>query len=394
LLRRRLRRGKEDPKRWREKLGEPGSLRPDGALIWLHAVGLGEVLALRGLIVQMAEQAPDLSFLVTSTARSSALVFAANLPSRCLHQFLPLDAPGYVARFLDHWRPALSIWAEQEIWPGMVVAASARGVPLALVNARLTEKSCRQRMRIRGLYADLLARFSIVSAQDGGTASRLRALGALNVRVEGSLKASAPPLSVDLAELERVRQAFAGRRLWVAASTHPGDEAEAMSAAEALPDRLLILVPRDIGRADAISATLTVRGIAHARRSMGEFPKAGDRVWIADSYGELGLWYRLAESAFVGGGFDKIGGHNPWEAAALGAAILHGPDVTNFQTDYAQLHEIDAARVVSSGGLRTALVAPDLAAVALRAKDLVVAERGKLAPLAQDLLALLSRRAA
>jgi len=394
LLRRRLARGKEDPQRWREKLGVPGLPRPEGTVIWLHAVGLGEVLALRGLIAQMAGLAPEAQFLVTSTARSSAMVFAANLPQHCRHQFLPLDAPGYVARFLDHWRPALSIWAEQEFWPGSVVAAHARGVPLALVNARLTDDSHRRRMRVRGLYADLLGRFSLVSAQDDRTAGHLGALGARAVRVDGAFKAAAPPLGVDAAELDRLRSALSGRRVWVAASTHPGDEAEAIAATEALPDRLLILVPRDIGRADAISAGLAARGLPALRRSAGGVPGPDVRVWIADSYGELGLWYRLAEAALVGGGFDRIGGHNPWEAAALGAAILHGPDVDNFRADYAQLHRADAARPVAPGALGTALAAPDLPSVAVRAMDMATAARGNLAPLARDLLALLPGNAA
>lgn len=192
-LRRRLARGKEDPARWREKLGEPSLPRPEGPLVWLHAVGLGEVLALRGLIAEMGRQAPGAEFLVTSTARSSAQVLAANLPARCRHQFLPLDAPGYVARFLDHWRPCLSVWAEQEIWPGAVAAADARGIPLALINARITEASHARRIRARGIHADLLARFAVVSAQDTATAARLANLGARDVRVGGSLKPAAPP---------------------------------------------------------------------------------------------------------------------------------------------------------------------------------------------------------
>jgi 3-deoxy-D-manno-octulosonic-acid transferase len=338
----------------------------------------------------MLNQRPDLSFLVTSTARSSAAVFSANMPPRCQHQFLPLDAPCYVARFLDHWRPDLSIWAEQEVWPTMAIATSSRGVPLALVNTRLTATGHRRRMRVRRAYADLLARFSLLSAQDEATVKRLKGLGAQKVRMDGSLKASAPALSADTAELERLRKALQGRRIWVAASTHPGDETEAVAAAEVLRDRLLILVPRDIDRADEISAALTAREIPHARRSAGGKPMANDRIWIADSYGELGLWYRLAEVAFIGGGFDQIGGHNPWEAAALDTAILHGPDLANFANDYAQLHYYDAARSVAAGELAQALDAPDLRAVAARAKELVLAARGNIAPLARDLLALLS----
>ena len=166
LLRRRLARGKELPDRWQEKLGQPTQPRPDGPLIWLHAVGLGETLALRGLIAAMAEQAPAAEFLVTSTTRASAEVLAANLPPRTRHQFLPLDAPRYLARFLDHWRPALSVWAEQDLWPGAVAATDSRGIPLALVNARMNADAFARRARWASLYADLFARFRLICAQD------------------------------------------------------------------------------------------------------------------------------------------------------------------------------------------------------------------------------------
>jgi 3-deoxy-D-manno-octulosonic-acid transferase len=392
LLKRRLARRKEDAHRWREKLGVPGIPRPEGTIVWLHAVGLGEVLSLRGLISEMGAQAPDLIFLVTSSTQSSATVFTENLPARCLHQFLPLDAYSYVTKFLDYWRPALSIWAEQEVWPGLVTWTHARGVPLALVNARITAASHRKRMILRGLYADLFSRFSIVSAQDAGTAERLGVLGASDVRIDGAFKASAPPLYADMAEVSRLRQAMPDRPIWVAASTHPGDEVEAIAAVEALPDKLLIIVPRDIRRADEIATLLTTRNLPHVWRSSGKLPTQTDRVWLADSYGELGLWYRLATVALIGGGFDRVGGHNPWEAAALGAAILHGPDVANFQSDYAQLNQIDAARPIMRGMLSKALNAPDLAAVAKRALAETSTAQGRLAPLARDLLKLLPRQ--
>jgi 3-deoxy-D-manno-octulosonic-acid transferase len=389
LLRRRLARGKEDHQRWREKLGEPGLPRPTGSIIWLHAVGLGEILALRGLIAEMADLAPDASFLVTSTARSSASVFKYNLPPRCQHQFLPLDAPRYIRQFLDHWRPELAIWAEQDLWPGAVVATHARGVPLALVNARLTANSFQSRMRIRTLYSDILARFSLVSAQDEDTAWRLQKLGANDVRVDGAFKAAAPPLVANKEELDHLKHLLSGRRIWVAASTHSTDETIVFDAADALPDWLLILAPRDIGRAASISAALSARGLSYVLRSEGGVPDRGVRVLLADTYGELGLWYRLADAAFIGGSFDGTEGHNPWEAAALGAAILHGPNIGNFRSDYTQLHQSNAARKVSSGTLVTALEQPDLVHVATRAKALVSMAQGKLAPLARDLLKLL-----
>ena len=388
LLRRRLRRGKEDTTRWREKLGEPSARKPEAPVIWMHAVGLGEVLALRGLIGEMSAKAPEAEFLVTSSARSSAQVLARNLPARTRHQFLPLDAPGYLKRFLDHWQPALSIWAEQELWPGAVVAAHDRGVPLAMVNARISAKSYAKRARVRQLYADLLARFKLVSAQDQATACRLEGLGASSVRIDGSLKPAAPALVADEAEHARLQAGLSGRSVWVAASTHPGDETEALLAAHTLPERLLILVPRDIRRADDIASEAIKQGFSVLRRSQGGLPADTTRIWLADSYGEMGLWYRLADAALVGGGFDEIGGHNPWEPAALGAAVLHGPDVRNFERDYATLREAQAARQVARGSLADALKDPELFEMAHRAHALVERARGSLAPLATELLAL------
>lgn len=392
LLRRRVARGREDPVRHAEKLGHPSAPRPGGRVVWLHAVGLGEVLALRGLIAAMARQQPELSFLVTSSARSSGHVMGANLPPATLHQFLPLDAPAFVARFLDHWRPDLSVWAEQEIWPGAVVAAHARGVPLALVNARLTEAGAARRGRARGLYRDLFARFALIAAQDADSAARLSDLGAQAVRVTGSLKVAAPPLMADPAHLAAAQAACAGRKVWTAASTHPEDEAQALAAQRILwaadPQWLLILAPRDPARAAQIAQGLA--GLPPALRSAGQVPGAGDAVWLADSYGELGLWYRLAGAALVGGAFGPVGGHNPWEAAQLGAAILHGPNVQNFRGDYAALHHAGAAHEVPSGALADALTDPDLPAMAGRAQALVAAQAGALDPLAADLLGLMA----
>lgn len=389
FLRRRLARGKEDPDRWQEKLGLTDSVRPKGRLIWLHAVGLGEVLALRGLIAALSRLDPQLSFLITSTARSSAQVVGSNLPERTQHQFLPLDAPQYLARFLDLWRPDLSIWAEQDIWPGAVVASHARGIPIAMINARISADSHARRARLRGLYHDVLQRLSLVSAQDENSAARLTDLGAKTVQIGGSLKPAAPPLSTDKDEYERLARQLSGRQIWVAASTHPGDEAEAIAAQTGLPDWVLILVPRDVGRADSVADALCKAGLSFAQRSLNQVPGPDDTVWLADSYGELGLWYQLASAALIGGGFDQIGGHNPWEAAALGAAILHGPDIANFETDYTALDRAGAAIKVMPGTLATALNETDLTGMANNATAIVEQRRQTLDQLAGDLLALI-----
>lgn len=386
LLRRRLARGKELPDRWREKLGQPSLKRPDGPLVWLHAVGLGETLALRGLIAAMAAQAPEAEFLVTSTTRGSAEVMATNLPPRTRHQFLPLDAPAYLRRFLDHWQPALSVWAEQDLWPGAVAATAARGIPLALVNARMNAEAYARRHRFRGLFADLLARFRLIAAQDETTAGHLQRLGAAGVRVTGSLKAAAPPLSADPAALEALRQALAGRRLVLLASSHPEDEAVALSALRDLPDRpLLIIAPRDPARGDEIAGAAARHGLRATRRSAGQGP-AGE-VWIADTLGEMGLWYRLCPVTLIGGTFGATEGHNPWEPAALGSAILHGPRVANFAADYARLHQADAALEIGAATLGPALLA-EQSDRAAKARALSEAARDSIEPLARDLLAL------
>lgn len=367
-LRRRLRKGREDPDRWREKLGEASEARPKGRLIWLNAVGLGEVMALRGLIEAMGRADPHAHFLLTSSARSSAEVIRGNLPARTLHQYLPLDAPAFVARFLDHWRPDLSIWAEQDVWPVAVFACDQRGIPLALLNARITGASLGKRSLVKALYSDVLARFQMMVAQDATSAKHLCALGARDVRVMGSLKSAAPILQAKTETLAQMQAMFKGRKVWVAASTHLEDEVVAEAAQQQLfatdPRWLLVLVPRDPKRILALS-------LPFVRRSRGT-PLASEPIYLADSFGELGLWYRLARAALVGGSFGPVEGHNPWEPAALGCAVLHGPRVGNFSADYAALHDADAAQKVGNADELVAILRnTDLQQLGLRGQSLV-----------------------
>lgn len=386
LLKRRLRRGKEIPDRWREKLGEAGLSRPKGPVVWLHAVGLGEVLALRGLILALASVAPGVEFLVTSTTRGSAEVLAVNLPPRTRHQFLPLDAPRYLNGFLDHWKPALSVWAEQDLWPGAVVATARRGIPLALVNARMNADAFARRKRWRGVYGDLFARFRLIVAQDPATAHHLQALGANGVRIAASLKVAAPPLSHDPQELAAMRKVLEGRRAVLVASSHPEDEAAVFAALLGRTDAPLVLIaPRDVARADEIARRAADHGLAATRRSRGEGPTAP--IWIVDTMGEMGLWYRLCPVSLIGGSFGATEGHNPWEAAGLGSAILHGPRVANFAGDFTALHAEGAALSVASDTIAAAF-AQDHAAMIQRALALSRAADGALLPLAEELLAL------
>lgn len=389
VLRRRLKRGKEHPERWREKMGRNLAPRPAGPLIWLHAVGLGEVLSLRGLIARLGQKRPDLSFLVTSTTATSAEVFAKNTPPRTTHQFLPLDAPAFRRRFLNHFRPDLCIWAEQDLWPGMVSDLAKRHVPQCMVAARMNAASFRSHQKAAGLYRDLYSAMAMITAQDAATTAHLASLGA-QVKVTGSLKPAAPLLACDPAELERLQRTLAQRSIWAVAPAHHDDITRARAAHQKLretdPTALLIIAPRlpqDIIKENG------------PRRSKGEVPAPDDAVWLCDTFGDLGLIYRLAQTVLIGGTFSDVEGHNPWEAAALGCAILHGPRVANFQTDYAQLAEVSGAiAVANADDIAAALMTADLPRIAENAGHAIRTASAQTDALTADLLELFDRSTA
>ena len=397
LVARRVSKGKDDPARAPEKLGHPGLARPTGPLIWIHAVGLGEVLALRPLLLEMGRMRPDAHFLVTSTARSSSQVFNQNLPPRVLHQFLPLDGPNYVARFLDHWRPDLSIWSEQDLWPGAICDTARRRIPLAYINARISQGSFERRKKLKSGFRNLMEMFAYVAAQDEASASYLERLGALDVQVMPSLKPAAEPLSVDSGHLASLQQDLQGRRVWVLASSHPADEEVAIAAhrqiLETDPTTLLIIVPRAPERGSEICEVLAAEGMSSAQRSQETGIAASHQVYVADTLGELGLWYRLACIACVGGSFGNTQGHNPWEAIVLGCPVISGPNTANFAADYDLLEtEGLSLRIAAGRGaehrLSDAVVHVAQENTAQKISALVSSAREDIRPLASTLLAL------
>ncbi|MGB0968476.1 MAG: 3-deoxy-D-manno-octulosonic acid transferase [Halocynthiibacter sp.] len=377
-LRKRIAKGKEHDSRWIEKLGQATLPRPAGRLIWLHAVGLGEVLALRGLIDALHARDADLNFLVTSGTLASSKVFEKNAPANTVHQFLPLDHPRYIRAFLDHWQPDLSIWSEQEIWPNHVFEIHKQGIPLALINGRLTSDAFESRSRFKRLYQSVYQRFSYVVAQDLQTADRLAKLGALDVKTHPTLKAGCAPLAADAGDLQTLQESTQGRMIWAATSTHPADETMALEAHKRLldvqPDALLIVAPRNPSEMDTLRAGAAKNGMTLAFRGETHLPSVHTQVFVSDTFGELGLWYRLARRALIGGSFGDIGGHNPWEAAQLDCAILHGPNMANFIPDMKALHAENAALETSdTDGLFAALI--DDATLDMPPRARVVADR-------------------
>ncbi|MEM6897689.1 MAG: 3-deoxy-D-manno-octulosonic acid transferase [Pseudomonadota bacterium] len=328
--------------RFGEKLGRETAPRPDGKLIWVHAASVGESLSALALIERLATRA---HILVTTGTATSAALMARRLPQGAEHRFAPLDAPGPVARFLDHWGPDACVLIESELWPNMLIALHRRGTPVALVNARLSEKTLRRWQSRTESARALLAPFRLVLTQTQALASALGALGAPEVRVAQNLKSFAAPLPTDPALM-----ALMPKTAWIAASTHPGEEETVLNAHAMMlqyhPALTLILVPRHPDRGAEVAALAKARGWPAPRRSQGQGPEGP--VWIVDTLGELGSLYASAPIVFLGGSLTPVGGHNPYEPAHAGAAIISGPHVENFKDAFAEFHAKSAAQSVGN----------------------------------------------
>jgi 3-deoxy-D-manno-octulosonic-acid transferase len=338
LLARRAARGKEDRARLGERLGRASLERPAGPLVWLHGASVGETLSLLPLIDWLRARRPDLSLLVTSGTTTSALLLARRLPKGAIHQYAPIDAPGALKRFLAHWKPDLVVLAESEIWPNLIGEAKAAGAKLALVSARMTVSSAARWSRMPRSAAAVFANFDAVLAQDDASAQRLNKLGA---RDDGrlNLKLAGEPLPVDPAALKALKAAAGKRPILLAASTHDGDEAMALTAyAKADPGHraLLVIAPRHPARAPDVVDLARDEGFTAALQSEAPFGQA--EVQVIDTLGALGPWFAAASLAYVGGGLsDKIGGHNPLEAARLDCAVASGSRVGNWASVFAAL---------------------------------------------------------
>jgi len=347
-------RGKEDGVRFGERLGRAGAARPPGPLVWLHAASVGEAVSLLSLIDRLSRERPTLNLLVTTGTVTSARLLENRLPaSPVRHQFVPVDRPLYVRRFLDHWRPDLAIWVESELWPNLVAATQARGIPTVLLNGRMSQGSYRRWQAWRGLITPLLGRFALCLAQDAAQAARLGELGARDAGTVGNLKSAAAPLPVDAHELSRLGGEIDERPRWLAANTHPGEEDAAAAVHRKLaprhPGLLTVIAPRHPARAGEIAAALRGQGLSVARRSQRNAITPDTAIYLADTLGEMGLFYRLADIAFIGGSLTPMGGHNPLEAALLGCAVLHGPDMSNCIATVAELTASGGA--ISIGGV-------------------------------------------
>ncbi len=345
-LLRRAERGKEDPERLDERLGRAMADRPEGRLVWIHAASVGEALSALPLVQEI--EGCGMRCLMTTGTVTSAALLAKRAPD-LIHRFVPVDTPKAVKGFLDTWRPDAALWMESELWPNLVLETASRGIPMALVNARLSKTSCRNWGFARRSASAILDAFALRLTQTSDVRERLISLGsdAATTHVTGDLKASRALDEIDEEVLAAMREALNGRPVWLAASTHAGDEAACLDAhvSSKIEGLCTIIAPRHPERAGEIVALAQDRGLTVARRSSGQ--GIGADVYIADTLGELALWYALAPVALIGGGWDGVGGHNPLEAAPHGCAILSGDDVPSFVDAYARLVDAGAARLLA-----------------------------------------------
>jgi len=351
-LKRRVARGKEDASRLGERFGHASQPRPAGTLIWLHAASVGETQSVLTLVRAILAMDENLYIMLTTgTVTSAALVARSQVP-RLIHQFVPVDTPPAVSRFLNHWKPDLALWVESEFWPQLMWQTHERAIPMVLLNARFSHRSAQGWKRFPETIQSLLACFTAIYAGTRDDAARLSALGAQHVYTVGNLKYDAEPLPVDHFLTNDLVRGTRGRHVWVAASTHANEEQQIGEVHRALatefPDVFTILIPRHAARGDAIAEDLRTRGLAVAQRSKNDEISADTGIYLADTMGELGSFFRLSPIVFLGGSLIRHGGHNPLEPARMHCAIITGPHIHNFASIFDHFLAADAVVVAAN----------------------------------------------
>ncbi len=383
----RARQGKEDKNRKGERFGVASKPRPAGNLVWIHAASVGEANAILPLAKQVVENGSYV--LLTTATLTSAQIVEASAPAGVIHQFVPYDTRGNIKRFLDHWAPCLAITVESEIWPATFHELEKRQIPLIIANGRMSEGSFGNWNRLPSFARSIFGTVDCVLAQSEEDAERFKKLGARTVRATGNIKFDGDIPECDPVELADFKDQLEGRPRWLAASTHPEEEAQIGRAHQTLKQTfenlLTIIVPRHPARAEEIRAKLESMGLVCILRSRGETITNATDIYIADTLGELGLFYRVAPVVFMGGSFAPIGGHNLLEPAQIGCAILSGTHTHNFAWIYRHFAKEEGVILVNGAdelavNVETLLCNPEqVEKCAAKANALVETGRGALA---------------
>lgn len=326
--------GKEDTKRLQERFGKASMARPKGLLIWVHAASIGESNSVLPFIDHLLEQSDDVHVLITTVTVTSAKQLTSKLPDRAHHQYVPIDLPIPVKKFLNHWKPDLAFWTESEFWPNLVIDTKKSGCESFVINGRISERSYRTWLNHPTMIRQILHCFSAVFPQSEEDVSRFKHLGAANVVYHGNLKLDAPKLAADSKQTGEILNQTKNRHVWLAASTHPGEEAMIAQVhkmlKEQFDDTLTIIVPRHADRGNEVAAQLRGLGVNVNLRSQGKDIDEVTDIYLADTMGELGIFYRIAGIVFMGGSLVPHGGQNPLEPARLDCVVICGPHMENF----------------------------------------------------------------
>jgi 3-deoxy-D-manno-octulosonic-acid transferase len=367
-LRSRLKKGKELKARLPERYGKTKKARPVGPLVWIHVASLGEAQSTVPLVQQLQKFYPHITILLTYGTVTAARIMEKRFNASVIQQFVPLDVPKWINRFLNHWQPSLGIWIESELWPNLIHQTRKRKIPLVLLNAKLSLRSFKKWKRIPKFSRELVSAFDICLAQTEEMANRYKALGAPKVATIGNFKAAADPLHYDPKLLDKLKESIGNRPFWLAASTHPGEDEIILAAhqkiAQEFPDIVTLIAPRHINRSDHIQTLIENQKLNFALRSQGEWPGAETNVYLVDTMGELGGFFKATEIVFVAGslsrGIKQVGGHNPLEPALLDCAIAFGPDMSNIRDIADGLLKRGAAQEVATSKELANFVAQNL----------------------------------
>ena len=327
--------GKEDVKRFNERVGRPTKPRPAGRLIWLHGASVGESISMLPLINRLLEIYPDAHVMVTTGTTTSAEVMAKRLPERAFHQYLPIDNPVFAARFIRHWQPTIALWFESEFWPGMLSTIKRRNIPLILINGRISNKSFKRWKQFDFVIKEILDCFTACLGQSEEDAYRLRALGAKDAMCLGNLKYAGLPIPVDEEKKKEIQDEIGERPVWLVSSTHSDEEAKIGRYLKELSAKheglLTIIAPRHPTRGVEIRDILQDKyQLKTALRSANEKIQPETEVYIADTIGEMGIWYELCPIVFIGGSLIPHGGQNFMEPSRCRDAVIVGPHMHNF----------------------------------------------------------------
>ena len=352
-LQSRLKKGKEDRARFQERWGYPSQVREiNRPLIWIHAVSVGEAVSTLPLFKILHQECRDAQLLLTTATVTSAKVMEKRLPPYVIHQFAPLDLPQVITRFLEGWEPDLAIGVESEIWPNMLTLTQERGIPTILLNGKLSERSFKRWKLLPALISPIFNKMALIGAQTSADARRFQALKAQHVEVMPNLKLLSEPLTVDESALKELKSQVGKRPHFCAANTHPGEDEIIIGVHQDLkkqyPNFLTILVPRHPKRAEEIRARIESQGLKVAQRSLDEAIAENTDIYLADTLGEMGLFYAISSVVFLGATLIPKGGHNPIEPAQLGAFVLHGPHTYSNPRLYEYLQTQGSAQLINT----------------------------------------------